>query len=335
MARVAALAVGARASCPHSGGISRFEPGDLAPNTDRAYTGDLRYYQAWCKAALGRPLSYPVTAVDVLRFIEDHTGGMTPEVDASLVDEGIKGRPGRHAVSTIHRRVLALGRSHRLQGLPNPCDDPSIKRALRRAAKRAASMPVRRHKPINGEVLDALLATCDDTLRGQRDRALLLVAFASGGRRRSEVAAIEYAHLTRVGEGYLLRIPHGKTDQEGRGLDVPVQGAATRALDRWLETSGIRGGRVFRRIRPDGALAHGLSDKAVARMIKRRVSLAGLDPLDFSAHSIRSGFITEAGRRQISLGDAMALSGHRTVAVALRYHHAGEVLCNPAARLLP
>src|SRR6266702_5772787 len=43
--------------------------------------------------------------------------------------------------------------------------------------------------------LEAMLATCTDGLIGLRDRALLLFAFASGGRRRSEVSAAVVEHL--------------------------------------------------------------------------------------------------------------------------------------------
>lgn len=47
--------------------------------------------------------------------------------------------------------------------------------------------------------LEALIDTCDDTLEGLRDRALLYFAFASGGRRRSEVAAADLSDLRLIG----------------------------------------------------------------------------------------------------------------------------------------
>jgi integrase len=44
---------------------------------------------------------------------------------------------------------------------------------------------------VTADVLETLLATCaSDRLVDARDAALLLVAFASGGRRRSEVAGL-------------------------------------------------------------------------------------------------------------------------------------------------
>ncbi len=59
-----------------------------------------------------------------------------------------------------------------------------------------------------------------------------------------------------------------------------------------------------------------------------------LDPSQFAGHSLRSGFISESGRRKVALGDAMALSGHRSVPVAMGYYRSGDVLNNPAGDLL-
>src|SRR5206468_10248396 len=65
-------------------------------------------------------------------------------------------------------------------------------------ATRAARRPRGRKsdRPVTRDVLDQLLATCDaERPADLRDRALLLVAFASGGRRRSEAAALRVANL--------------------------------------------------------------------------------------------------------------------------------------------
>ena len=70
---------------------------------------------------------------------------------------------------------------------------------------------------LNKEVsLEAMLATCDDSLEGIRDRALLCFGFASGGRRRSEIAAADLRDLRRIGEaGYIYRLEHSKTQAVG------------------------------------------------------------------------------------------------------------------------
>ncbi len=51
--------------------------------------------------------------------------------------------------------------------------------------------------------LEALLSACDHSLEGLRDKALLLFGFASGGRRRSEIAAADWQDLHCIGEDAL------------------------------------------------------------------------------------------------------------------------------------
>ncbi len=80
-------------------------------------------------------------------------------------------------------------------------------------------------------------------------------------------------------------------------------------------------------------VAEGLEPQAVRAIVKRRAALAGLEG-DYSAHSLRSGFMTEAGRQNVLLGEAMALTDHRSVQTAVRYFQAGAVEKSRAASLL-
>lgn len=61
--------------------------------------------------------------------------------------------------------------------------------------------------------------------------------------------------------------------------------------------------------------------------------MAGLEG-DFGAHSLRSGFVTEAGRQRVSLPAVMAMTEHRSVASVIGYFQAGTAEDDPAARLL-
>jgi integrase len=76
-----------------------------------------------------------------------------------------------------------------------------------------------------------------------------------------------------------------------------------------------------------------LEPQAVRYIVWRRAQLAGLTG-DFSAHSLRSGFMTEAGRQNVPLAEVMALTGHRSVHTALRYFQTGAVQEARAANLL-
>ena len=109
-------------------------------------------------------------------------------------------------------------------------------------------------------------------------------------------------------------------------------GIAAEALTAWLQASGLKEGAIFRRVR-GCRVAEPLDPQAVRYIVQRRARLAGLTG-DFSAHSLRSGFMTEAGRQNVPLAEAMALTGHHSVQTALRYFQTGAVQHTRAANLL-
>ena len=57
---------------------------------------------------------------------------------------------------------------------------------------------MRKKTAVMREPLEAMLATCTDGVRGQRDRALLLLAWSGGGRRRSEVVGLQVGDVRRL-----------------------------------------------------------------------------------------------------------------------------------------
>lgn len=252
---------------------------------------------------------------------------------------GYKGKRGALALNTLIHRLSVLSKAHQLARERNPCADPMVRELLaktRRAYAKRGAGP-RKQAALAKALLQAVLATCDESLKGLRDRALLLFAWSTGGRRRSEVAHARWEQLRRVSDSeYLYTLGHSKTNQSGvaRPEDVkPLVGRAAQAMDAWLAASGIASGALFRRVRKGGQVAEPLSAAAVREIVKERCALAGLKE-EFSAHSLRSGFVTEAGRRNMPLGDTMALTGHRSVPTVLGYFRAEESLSSPLARLM-
>jgi len=317
-------------------------------NTVRSYQGALRYWSAWFSLRYGRAIALPVPTPVALQFIVDHVERTTDDglrselpsaIDAALVDAGLKGKLGSLAMATVSHRLSVLSKVHQIKALPNPCRDPQVQELLSKARRAYAKRGVKQDKKpaLTREPLEAMLATCDDSLRGIRDRALLLFAWSSGGRRRSEVTAATCDSVTRVGErAYVFALAYSKTNQAGADRadnDKPIVGVAAEALATWFAASGIRSGAIFRRIRRGDRLGEPLSPAAVRDIVKQRAVLAGL-PDDFSAHSLRSGFVTEAGKQGISLGETMAMTGHTSVPTAMGYFHAGANLGSPAARLM-
>ncbi|MBQ4853588.1 site-specific integrase [Rhodanobacter sp. B2A1Ga4] len=319
-----------------------------AANTTRSYAAALRYWAGWHQARVGIEFTLPVSEAVVIQFLVDHiqrknqTGlvsELPPTVDQALVAAGLKTKFGPLKLSTVTQRVAVLSTAHKLKRLANPCESASVRTLLSRARRAAVKRGERPTKKtaITRPELEAMLATCDDTLEGRRDRALLCFGFASGGRRRSEIAAADLHDLRKTGdESYIYRLEYSKTQQAGVTVDStpdkPVLGISAQALAAWLEASGIREGAIFRRIWKD-RIGPALLPGSVATIVKRRAALAGLEG-NFGAHSLRSGFVTEAGKQGVSLPAVMAMTEHRSVASVIGYFQSGAAEDNPAARLL-
>lgn len=316
-------------------------------NTLASYRSALRYWAAWFNVRYGQPIALPLPPSAVLQFIVDHAQRTTPNglahelppaLDAALVEAGFKGKPGPMALNTLVHRVSVLSKAHQMRGVKNPCQDPQVRELLaktRRAYGKRGELP-RKKAALTRDPLMAILATCDtSTLKGLRDRALLLFAFASGGRRRSEVSQADMKLLRRNGPAsFTYTLAHSKTNQNAADRPEnhkPIEGIAGEALQAWLAASGIHEGAVFRRVRKGEQLGDPLSAAAVRDVVKERARAAGL-PDVFSAHSLRSGFVTEAATQKVPMADTMAMTGHRSVASVLGYFRPSS--SNPGAHLL-
>ena len=303
-------------------------------NTARSYRSALRYWAAWFQLRYGRVMAPPVAATTVVQFIVDHAQRLDhdgrlvhelpPAVDLALVQAGFKAHLGAPALSTLLHRVAVLSKVHRVHALDNPCEQPRVRDLLartRRAYAKRGERP-RKAEALTRDPLEALLATCDGSLTGLRDRALLLFAFASGGRRRSEVAAATVENTRRQPGGtYVFELRHSKGNPQGQDRlenHKPVVGRAAAALSDWLAASRITAGPIFRRVRRGGRVGEPLAAAAIRDVVRKRSALAGLHEA-FTAHSLRAGFVTEACRNGIPIGETMALTGHRSSASLIGY----------------
>ena len=142
---------------------------------------------------------------------------------------------------------------------------------------------------------------------------------------------------SRIGaRTYVFTLHRSKTDQSGTNghdNDKPIVGTAADALDKWLERSGVKSGAIFRRIRRGDNVGEPLSPAAVRDIVKSRALMAGLEE-EFSAHSLRSGFVTEAAHQGVPIGETMSLTGHTSVATVVGYFRSASAIGSKAARLL-
>jgi len=226
-----------------------------------------------------------------------------------------------------------------MRNLPSPFSAPLVQQA-RQKAKRANARPrvPKSPKPVTRDILESLLATCDASHRGIRDRAMLMLAFASGGRRRSEVAALNVEDVGLddfAAKGLVwIRLLETKTTKKDQAPRLPIKGRAARALVHSLEVTKITDGPLFRPVSlSDRPLPRRLAPDALRTVLRHRLGLAGL-PVDFATpHGLRAGFLTQAALDGAPLAAAMKLSPHRSAVQAQKYYADVEIADNPATDL--
>ncbi|NEJ97335.1 site-specific integrase [Rhizobium ruizarguesonis] len=330
----------------------------MGDNTLRALTSDLAYLEAWGMAATGQSLPWPAPEALLLKFVAHHLWdpqhretapdhGMPAGVDANLRRQGFLKSVGPHAPSTVRRRLANWSTLTKWRGFDGAFASPALKSAIRLAIRAAPRQRLRKSaKAVTGDVLAKLLATCaTDSLRDLRDRAILMVAFASGGRRRSEIAGLRREQLTVEppipGDdgpplpSLAIHLGRTKTNSGDEGDVVYLTGRPVDALNAWMVAAKIDSGSVFRAIGRWGTVSRRAIDpQSVNAILKQRAALAGLEPTELSAHGLRSGYLTEAANRGIPLPEAMEQSRHRSVQQASSYYNSATRRSGRAARML-
>jgi len=312
-----------------------------ADATLRAYKSDWRLFCAWCFEARYAPLpASPSTVAAFLTLLAE--SGYSP-AEQRFSKRG-KLLPRKEPVplgkATIGRRLAAIVFAHRAAGMEPPTSQPDaarLERAVRGIRKAKKGELPGKKRAADGDVLrDMLRNIAGDDLRAYRDRALLAIGMA-GAFRRSELVAISVGRVSEDSRGLLIRIPTSKTDQEGKGHTVAIPDGRrlepVRHYRAWLEKAGITSGPVFRKFTPQGRLTDKpMSSQGVALVVKAAAIAAGYLPELFSGHSLRAGFLTEAGRQNANLFKMKEHSRHASIEMVSEYvrdherfrEHAGE-----------
>lgn len=246
-------------------------------NTKAAYKSDWKDFSRWCMHYDLQPLpAFPAT---LAAYISDLSN--------------------RAATSTIRRRISAISQAHIVAGHPSPATDPMVREVWKGIRRVKGTAPKQKDALMTND-LRKICKALPDTLRGHRDRALLLIGLA-GGFRRAELVSINLEHITFVENGIIIRLLESKTDKEKQGIDVGIPNGSraetcpARSLRAWLAAARIESGPIFRGIDKHGNLLDGrMSDKGVARAVKRSCDLVGLDPDKFGGHSLRAGLATNS-----------------------------------------
>jgi hypothetical protein len=146
---------------------------------------------------------------------------------------------------------------------------------------------------INKDLLDKMVAATDDSLRGVRDKAILLVAYDSLCR-RSELVSLAFEDLTINNQdgSIKLKLRKSKTDPHATGRWLYLTNDAQEALKKWIAKSGIDSGKLFRSITSSGKIKENLNSAQINRIYKKHAQKLNIDSSivkTISGHSMRIG----------------------------------------------
>ena len=285
-----------------------------AENTAKAYRSDFADFADYChQAGVDTLPSAPGTVADYL---------------SSLAARGKK-------ASTIERRRSAIRTAHVVAGHADPTSHPLVKAALK-GIKRTIGVKADKKAPVLTVDVIAMTSTLDSSLKGLRDKALLLIGFSTG-MRRSELISLDVDNIELVTEGLRINIRRSKTDQfaEGRLIGVtrgsdPVT-CPVRALSAYLSAAGVTEGAIFRSINRHGHVGSRLTAQSVALIVKAAAKSAGLDQANYAGHSLRAGLVTQAAIAGVSAENIMRQTGHVSHHTVMGYIRIANVFENNAS----
>jgi integrase len=279
----------------------------LSDNSRTAYQSDLKHFIAW--------------------------GGLIP-CTTELIVNYLAAHASFHAVATLNRRLVSIGKAHTSQGMKSPTNTDLVK-AVMRGIRRTHGVAQKQVSPALKEDVLAMVNGLTG-IKGTRDRALLLIGFA-GAFRRSELVALNVEDVQFEKRGLIVHLSRSKTDQDGQGRTVAIpyaRGAvcAVHALQVWLDASGITTGKILRSVNRHGKISEAeLSPQAVATVVKERAKAVGLDPTKYSGHSLRAGLVTSAAQMGVSSWKIRAQTGHTSDAMLARYIRDANIFVDNAA----
>ena len=294
-------------------------------NTRKAYASDWKHFAAWCRRSNLAPLPPHPQTVGLY---------ITACASGSAIGTPIRGAKA-NTVSTIERRLSSLSWNYVQRGLTLDRKDRHIATVMA-GIRNSHARPHVQKEAVLAEDIIAMVETLDrGSLRGLRDRAMLLIGFA-GGLRRSEIVGLDLkADQTEDGRGWIeildkgmLVTLRGKTGwrevEIGRGssdITCPIA-----AIETWVKFAKLAHGPLFRRVTGQGKAVgpDRLNDKEVARLVKRAAMAAGVRgdlseierAFKFSGHSLRAGLASSA---EVDERYVQKQLGHASAEMTRRY----------------
>ena len=275
--------------------------GAYAPSTIRAYKSNFEVFINYCDE--NNVTAMPAQAEIVSQYIR------------KLSDGHLKS-------SSIKIAVASIAAIHNLNSLRDPTHHPDVKIEMRRM-NRTLGRYAKQAYGINKDLLNKMVAATDNSLRGIRDKAILLVAYDSLCR-RSELVSLEVEDLVinYDDESLKLKLRKSKTDPHGIGKNLYLSNEAQHALKEWIVKSRISSGKIFRAITATGKIRRSLNSSQIGRIYKKIARLTKADQSiikNISGHSMRVGAAQELMLSGASLAMIMNRGRWSKIDTVLRY----------------
>lgn len=247
--------------------------GAYAPATIRAYQADFNYFIRFCHDRKANALpSHPNSVVHYI---------------SKLTNSGISS-------ASIRRAMCGLSAIHKLNRFDDPTKDPDVALEMRRMHRKLGRSS-NQANGINAETLEKLLLATDDSTRGIRDRALLLVAYDTLCR-RSELVSLQVRdvkiNIKNGTETSSILLRKSKTDQDSMGKWLHLSQRTHQALAVWIRKLPKEQEMLFCGLNRSLDISTQIGDGQINRIYKRLARKAGLDESvikRISGHSLRVG----------------------------------------------
>ena len=273
--------------------------GAYSPNTLRNYQNDYARFERFCNA---------------------HNRTAVP-ADEGDVANYIKHLSSYYRLATIQRNLAAITFVHKYMGHRDLAKSVLCEIELKRA-KRHLTRHQYQAFGITCDIRDKMIASCDNTLIGTRDAALIHFAYDSMCR-ASELICVEWNDINNHRNGnHTLLIRKSKTDPEGVGRRVPLTQKCINRLEEWKSASNQFEGTILRNIDRHSNIGDTLTTMSVNRIFKKRAKLIGINENDvryISGHSTRVGSAQDLLGKGASLPQIMLAGGWKSTDMVMKY----------------
>ncbi len=297
--------------------VDKYAKDAISYNTQLARKSDLQAFRSWCIQR------------DLCDFPTEHS-----TVGAYLADNA-----ENLSYNTLKRRLSSIVTAHKETQKPILARHPDISRVM--AGIRRFSAPPKPKKPILTQDLLPWIETLSNDLRDLRDKAMILLCFA-GALRRSELVGLDVCQADRsngwiehAAQGLLIHLARSKTHVGSVETVIVPNGQAVNAVHEWLTRAGLHQGPLFTNISVKGqVIEKRISARTVARKVKQIAKFLGKDVSDFSAHSLRAGFATQAAINGASEREIQKQTRHKSLEILRGYIRDGQRWQDSAASKL-